>query len=86
MKYRKKPVFIDAIRWDGSNLDQCKKFLGDCFLGQRAERHPGGANVIMVKTLEGQHIASLNDFLIRGGKGECYPCKPDIFAATYEAV
>lgn len=86
MQYRKKAVVIDAIQWNGSNLDQCKSFLGNSFLGQRAERHPGGANVIMIKTLEGQHIASLNDFLIRGVKGEHYPCKPDIFAATYDAV
>lgn len=83
-KYRKKAVVIDAVQWHGGNLPECKHFLGGSYLGQRAERHPGGANVIMIKTLEGQHIASLNDYLIRGIKGEHYACKPDIFAATYE--
>lgn len=84
MKYRKKPIEIEAIQWTGDNLEQCKNFLGDSFLGQRAERRPGGANVILVKTLEGKHIASLNDFLIRGVNGEHYPCKPDIFEKTYD--
>lgn len=86
MRYRKKPVVIDAVQWTGKNLSECKKFLGDSFGGQRTERHPEGANVIMVKTLEGEHIASLNDFLIRGIRGEHYPCKPDIFEKTYEKV
>lgn len=86
MKYRKKAVVIDAVQWHGGNLPECMHFLGESFMGQRQERRPGGANVIMIKTLEGQHIASLNDFLIRGVKGEHYPCKPDIFAATYESA
>lgn len=41
---------------------------------------------LMIGTLEGHHIASRGDWIIRGVKGELYPCKPDIFAATYEAV
>lgn len=84
MKFRKKPVVIDALQWSGANLEECKMFLGDSFLKHCAERCPDGENVILVKTLEGQHIASLGDYLIRGVNGEHYPCKPDIFDKTYE--
>lgn len=86
MKYRKKPVVIEAIQWTGSNLKECRAFLGDDCLQSYAERRPGGRNEIHIKTLEGMHIASRGDFLIRGVKGEHYACKPDIFAATYEAA
>lgn len=84
MKYRKKPVVIDAIQWNGRNLKECAEFLGDSFQGCRQERRIDGKNEIDIKTLEGKHTASLNDFLIRGIKGEHYACKPDIFEATYE--
>ena len=86
MKFRKKPVVIDAIQWTGKNLDDCIDFLGDSFGGQKAERHIDGKNEIFVLTLEGQHVATKEDYLIRGVNGEHYPCKPDIFAKTYEAV
>ena len=84
--FRKKPVVIEAIQWDGHNLKECFAFLGDSYGGHMAERHNGGRNEITVKTLEGKHIASEGDWLIRGVKGEFYPCKSDIFAATYDAV
>jgi len=86
MKYRKKPVVIDAIQWKGDNLGECKKFLGDDYLSHTFGRHRGGKSEITISTLEGQHIASRNDFLIRGVNGEHYPCKPDIFEKTYEPV
>lgn len=86
MKYRKKPVVIEAIQWNGSNLDQCIEFLGESYGAHKAERHAGGKNEITVLTLEGSHIASVDDFLIRGVHGEHYPCKPDIFKKTYEPV
>lgn len=82
--YRKKPVVIEAIQWTGSNLGECKSFLGDSFGSHTAERGLNGRSDILVKTLEGQHVASKGDYLIRGVKGEHYPCKPDIFIATYE--
>lgn len=85
-KFRKKPVVIDAVRWTGNNLYDCISFLGDSFKQHEAERHPGGKSEITIKTLEGQHIASKGDWLIRGVHGEHYPCKPDIFEKTYEAV
>lgn len=84
--YRKKPVEIQAVQWNGKNLDECVKFLGDSFGGYSTERCPDGKAEITVKTLEGQHIASRGDYLIRGVAGEHYPCKPDIFEKTYDKV
>ena len=85
-KYRKKPVVIDAIQWTGENLGQCKIFLGDSFAGALTEKRIGGKRDLLVQTLEGKVMASKGDYLIRGIQGEYYPCKPDIFSATYEAV
>lgn len=85
-KFRKKPVVIDAIQWDGDNINDCRDFLGESYGGYYAERHLGGVAEITVLTLEGQHKASRGDFLIRGVHGEHYPCKPEIFEKTYEAV
>jgi len=85
MKYRKRPVVIDAIQWTGKNLEECQVFLGDSYMNF-AERHPGGISEIHIRTLEGKHLASCGDYLIRGVKGEHYACKPDIFDMTYEAV
>lgn len=78
MKYRKKPVVIDAVEY---------KELGQKVKGVCTETHgsrPGGPPHI--HTLEGLMTVSEGDFIITGVKGERYPCKPDIFAATYEAV
>ncbi len=83
-KYCKKPVVIDAIQWTGGNLQDCIAFLGNSYAGVNTERCPNGKSEITVLTLEGKHIASKGDYLIRGIAGEHYPCKPDIFHATYE--
>lgn len=86
MKFRKKPVVIDAIKWEGSAsaiIDWGNSFEGQCdfsFIGG-----PSGGYV-HIRTLEGTMTASIGDWIIRGVKGEFYPCKPDIFAATYEPV
>jgi len=81
MKFRKKPVVIDAVRWDGANVDE---ILGFILVGGSARR--GHGNAIIIETLEGEMTASPGDWIIKGVKGEFYPCKPDIFDATYEAV
>ena len=84
MKFRKKPVVIDAMQWTGGNLKTIQKFTKggatprDCLVD--------GHNCLIIKTLEGEHIASKGDWRIRGVKGESYPCKPDIFEMTYEPV
>lgn len=90
--FRKIAVEVPAIEWTGKNLEQVKAFLGDSFLGHIAERRVGGRNEIKVGTLEDgelvqvEHVASLGDYLLRGVKGEFYPCKPDIMKLTYEEV
>lgn len=86
MLYKKKPVTISAVQWVGDNLEECKKFLGNSFIKHKAERRPNGRSDIYIQTLEGQHIASKGDFLIKGVQGEFYPCKPDIFEATYQLL
>lgn len=78
MKFRKKPVIIDAIEWTGKNIDEIAKFMK-----WRNFDHDI-RNGLIIHTLEGQHIASEGDFIIKGVHGEFYPCKPDIFALTYE--
>ena len=88
MKYTKKPVTIDAIIWNGENLDEVMNFCnGDASYELMAR----GAPELVIATLEdgesiARHVASVGDFIIKGVAGEFYPCKPDIFAATYEAA
>jgi hypothetical protein len=81
MKFIKKPIVIDAIKWNGENFDDIKKFIGVSLLAYNPQKLE-----ILIKTLEGQHLASNGDWIIKGIKGEFYPCKPDIFEITYEAV
>ena len=85
MKYRKKPVEIEAVQYTGNNEHEIMDFAGDA----RVRCVPMSMTLrpaITIDTLEGVMTASEGDFIIRGVKGELYPCKPDIFAATYEAV
>ena len=86
--YRKKPVVIEAIRWDGENLDEVMVFCnGDASYELMAR----GSSELVIATLEdgesiARHVASVGDFIIKGVAGEFYPCKSEIFAATYEAA
>ena len=86
--YRKKPVVIQAIRWSGTNLKEVIDFTG---------LHPSAnkwtweeyesvvaKDGFKIFTLEGAHMVSVGDYVIRGVKGEFYACKPDIFWMTYE--
>lgn len=77
MKYRKKPVVIDAYQWTG-NIKYFGPLIDDCYDSIDSD---GG---IIIKTLEGNMKASLGDWVIKGVNGEHYPCKPDIFEKTYE--
>lgn len=77
-KYRKKPVTIEAIQWNGENLSEIRDFM-------RSTVETRGL-VLIIPTLEGDMYASLNDYIINGVNGEFYPCKPYIFAKTYEEV
>jgi hypothetical protein len=82
-KYRKKPVVIDAMVWDGkpSTFDTV---LSWCAAQDRTFSISGGC--LYIDTLEGEMRADKGDWIIKGVQGELYPCKPDIFAATYEKV
>lgn len=81
MKYRKKPVVIDAIKYTGENRSQCIRFIGQLPYTQDREK---SVYPIIIQTLEGVMRAEVGDWIIKGVKGEFYPCKPDIFEATYE--
>ena len=84
MKYRKKPIVIEAVQFDGKNFKEVGSLCGpggNKFTGLMVEN-----GVLFVRTLEGILRVKEGDWIIRGVKGELYPCKPDIFAATYEAV
>lgn len=90
MYYRKKPVIIVAHRigddgwpdeiWEGVNKNEIILHLGRC-------GHPKKVSgYVEIKTLEGTMRGEVGDWIIRGVNGEFYPCKPDIFALTYESV
>jgi hypothetical protein len=81
MKFRKKPVVIEAEQFTDENKDRCFNFVRcNCVAG----RDGNGLPTLRIQTLEGDITASLGDWIIKGVKGEFYPCKPDVFAATYE--
>jgi hypothetical protein len=89
MKFRKKPVVIEAVQIEG------RFFWPDWFqdavtrkdvITHGCGKFSDGPRYVEIKTLEGVMRADEGDWIIRGIKGELYPCKPDIFAATYEAV
>lgn len=84
MKFRKKPVVIDAVRWDGKNLNPFVGFISPAYTRDGGLRLHG--NLLHIDTLEGTMTANPGDWIIKGVKGELYPCKPDIFEATYDAV
>ncbi|WP_370819473.1 hypothetical protein [Agathobaculum sp.] len=85
MKYRKKPIVVEAIRWTGDNGKEIEAFCGtDVMFGTIYEPDPVSAACI--HTLNGKMYARPGDYIIKGVNGEFYPCKPDVFAKTYEAV
>lgn len=86
MKYRKKPVVIEAIQFTRDNYDEIRKFTGSKAHSLSIERRLGGRCECTIETLEGSYIASEFDYIIKGVGGEFYPCKPDIFEITYEKI
>ena len=85
MRFRKKPIVIEAMQWDGSDKS-AQEILN--WANQRwlyaANNHDKLVTKMIIPTLEGGHKAVPGDWIIKGIKGEFYPCKPDIFEATYE--
>lgn len=96
MKYRKKPVVIETVRvtnadyngyeWDGCPFSEMPDWLKQAIEAKVITVAPADTDYAQwnVHTLEGTMLAGPDDYIIRGVKGELYPCKPDIFAATYE--
>lgn len=80
MKFRKKPVVIEAIQWIGDNFIEI-----DNFITIPHETYPS-QGILKILTLEGMMEAIEGDWIIKGVNGEFYPCKPDIFEKTYEAI
>ena len=78
-KYVKKPIVIEAVQYNGNNVQEILNFCGGTVV-------VGMLNEITIKTLEGPLHVSEGDFIIKGVEGEFYPCKPDIFEKTYDVV
>ncbi|WP_163530980.1 hypothetical protein [Halobacillus ihumii] len=85
MKYRKKPVVIEAVQWKGDNWNDICDFVGIPTNGQ-GKFGANGEMEIAIWTLEGEMTASIGDYIIKGVQGEFYPCKPDIFESTYDSI
>jgi hypothetical protein len=94
LKFRKKPVVIEAIKFEYTDdcLIELKEFLGDSAGRAVKQRHPGAKAELEILTLEdgehlkAKHIATEGDWVIKGVEGEFYACKSDIFEKTYERV
>ena len=91
MKFRKKPVIIEAVQFDGLNLEEIKLFVGDNLIydiiDTAWQAGKGRPHILMkIKTLEGDMNVSEMDYIIKGVNGEFYPCKPDIFNKTYDCL
>jgi hypothetical protein len=87
MRYRKRPVVIKAEQLTYDNAGAIVQWIVEN--GHKAVMRggPGGGSrggTVIIHTLEGNHLADVGDWIIRGVQGEFYPCKPDIFDATYE--
>ena len=93
MKFRKKPVVIDAVqfKFNDAAIAELETFCGET-LGNIRKEHDASPAEAEIGTLEDgvhltvKHIATEGDWIIKGVQGEFYACKPDIFEATYEAV
>ena len=88
MKYRKKPVVVEAFQMT-KELWECRMpvhpgWFEEALKNRIAIEDLGNENWGVIKTLEGNHIVSWGDWIIKGVKGELYPCKPEIFEMTYE--
>lgn len=82
-RYTKKPVEIEALQWDGKNKTEILKFCTDGYVTYTAKQD---VPELKIQTLEGLMTATVGDYIIKGIKGEFYPCKPDIFEMTYDEV
>ncbi len=79
-QYRKKPVVIEAVQFDGTNYAEIDVLVG------KPTNWDGNPDWFLIQTLEGEMTARVGDWIIKGVQGELYPCKPDIFEQTYDEV
>ena len=86
MKYRKKPVVIEAIQFKKDCFEEIKEFTEGNAFNFRTEKCMDGKSYCEIKTLEGTMTATEGDYIIKGVDGEFYPCKENIFKKTYEEV
>lgn len=80
MKFRKKPIVVDAIQFNGENYEEIEKFTDNAAFKNTT------LEILYINTLEGTMRINDNDWVIKGVNGEFYPCKPDIFEKTYDKV
>ena len=84
-KYRKKPVVIEAIKYDSTDVTPCE-IIEWTEASKTPAYYKPEVDQLWISTLEGDHLISVGDYVIKGIEGEFYPCKPSIFEATYEKV
>ena len=84
-QYRKKPVVIEAIQFNGKNAEEIEQWSNNNVKAGPASEDTLTRSYLEIETLEGMMTAQQNDYIIKGVKGEFYPCKPDIFEQTYDA-
>lgn len=90
-RYKTKPCEIEAIQWNGTNLEEIKDFVGNSLIYDICdtawEVEKGRPFVFMkIRTLEGDMQADVGDYIIKGLRGEFYPCKSDVFEKKYEII
>lgn len=78
-KYRKKPVIVDAVKYDKDHIGKALDFCDDM-------KYDPATNTYFIRTLEGDMDIYDGDYIIKGVNGEFYPCKPDVFKMTYEPI
>lgn len=84
MRYRTKPCEIEAVQWTGKNPSEIMMFVGES--NYTMHWNPHKTPIFIIHTLEGNMAASIGDYIIRGLRGEYYPCKPDVFQQKYEVI
>ena len=85
-RYKTKPCEIEAVQFTRDNFEEVKNFGEGSIKDLIIERCPDGVAYCKVQTLEGIMLATEEDFIIRGLRGEYYPCKPDVFKKKYEEI
>lgn len=81
-KYQKKPIIVEAVKNTGDNVSEICKFMD----GKSRPVYKTNGYVYLIDTLEGTMTANVGDYIIKGVKGEFYPCKPDVFEAIYDEL